>query len=255
MELKNISFSYETTVLKDITASFEKGKISAIIGPSGSGKTTLIELLATFLKPSHGTIEIEKDKRIGVVFEFPDKQFFKPTIKEELKYGLKNKNNDKKIVDVLEMVGLSEDFLERSPHCLSNGEKRRVAIATILITNPDVIILDEPTVGLDMNNKNNIIRLLKILKTKYNKTIIVVSQDIDFINKFVDNVYVLHNSQLIFTGEREKVLNNIDVLKKYNIKPPKIVEFIDKINVKKGVNVIYRDDINDLLKDIYRYVK
>ncbi len=256
LKLDNIKAAYgDNVVLENINMEIKNGLINAIIGPCGSGKTTLIEIITKFQKPSSGTVTITDNQKIGFVFEFPDQQFFCATVYAELKYGLKNKKEEKKISDVLKMVGLDDDYLEKNPHHLSNGEKRKVAIAAILITNPDMIIFDEPTVGLDRNSKNNLIRLMRILKQKYQKTIIVVSQDIDFVYDFVDYVYILYDKKLVAEGEKIALLSDTAQLQKYKIIPPRIVSLTQKINEKKNLQLDYRDDVNDLLKDMYRYVK
>ncbi len=256
LRLENVTAAYnQTVVLENISLAFKMDQINAIIGTSGSGKTTLVEIIAMFQKPIAGTVTIGGNKKVGFVFEFPDKQFFCMTVADELKCGLKNKNNQKKISDVLIMVGLNDSYLNKNPHHLSNGEKRRVAIAAILIANPDIIIFDEPTVGLDRNSKQNLVRIMKMLKQKYKKTIIIVSQDIDFVYSFVDFVYILHDKKLVQYGEKTAVLSDVNQLKKYNIAPPKIVELTQKINQTKNLKLMYRDDINDLLKDMYRHAK
>ncbi len=256
IELTKINAQYgENVVLKNINLKFQKEKINAIIGPCGSGKTTLIEIISMFQKPDSGNVKIADNVKIGYVFEFPDRQFFCKTVFEELKYGLKDKKNLKRISDVLRMVGLDDDYLTKNPHYLSNGERRRIAIAAILIANPDVIIFDEPTVGLDRNNKNNLIRLLKILKQNYQKTIIIVSQDIDFVYSFADYVYVLHNKKMVLSGPKQDVLTNVTRLQNYDIIPPRIVLLTTKINQKKNLKLPQHEDINDLLKDMYRYAK
>jgi len=255
VKLTNINAAYgNNVVLENINLELQMGKINALIGPCGSGKTTLVEIITMFQKPTSGKVELN-DKRIGFVFEFPDQQFFKQSVFAELQYGLKDKKNVKRISDVLKMVGLDDSFLEKNPHHLSNGEKRKVAIAAILITNPDIIIFDEPTVGLDRNSKNNLIRLMKILQQKYKKTIVVVSQDIDFVYDFVDYVYLLYDKKLVAEGPKLKILSNYQKLKKYQIIPPKLVALTNKINNEKNLKLKYRDNINDLLKDMYRYVK
>ncbi len=256
LRLENVTIAYgNNIVLKDIDLAFKIGKVNAIIGATGSGKTTLMAVLAMFQSPTKGKVLIEEDKKIGFVFEFPDKQFFCRTVKEELKYGLKEKTNQKKINDGLKMVGLDDSYLERNPFHLSNGEKRKVALAAVLIANPDILILDEPTVGLDRNSKNHLIRVIKILKQKFNKTIIIVSQDIDFVYSFVDQVFILHNKKLVQYGDKIAVLSDSNQLKKYQLTPPKIVELTQKINASKNLKLNYRDDINDLLKDMYRHAK
>ncbi len=256
IKLKKVSATYgEKLVLENIDIEFQSEMITGIIGPSGSGKTTLIEVTAMLQRPAEGHVFIKQNKKIGFVFEFPEKQFFCNSVYDELRYGLKDKKNEKRINDVMKIVGLEEQYLNRNPFKLSNGEKRRVAIAAILIGNPDIIILDEPTIGLDKNSKDNLIRLIKLLKEKFKKTIIIVSQDIDFVYDLVDNVCVINLGKLIAHGDKQKVLTQVDLLEENSIKAPKIIEFTNKIKEKTKEKIVFHQDINDLLKDIYRYVK
>lgn len=283
MEIKfnEVDYSYkkinflEKEVLQNINIEFKKGKINGIIGTSGSGKTTLIELINNLLIPTKGNIKIDDfiltpNKRIenvnklrfnvGMVFQFPEEQFFNTTVKEELAITLKFYNYkidqiEQRIVDVMKMVNLPVSYLKRNPFTLSNGEKRKLAIASVLIINPKVLILDEPTLGLDEIGKRELIKLLRILKTRYNKTIIIVSHDVDLLHEIVDYVYVLDNKKIVLEGQKYEVFKQVKLLKKYGLTVPKIIQFEDKVLQKKKIKLGYRDDINDLIKDIYRYVK
>ncbi len=282
MEVKftNVSFVYNedtplsNVALKNISTTFEENKIHGVIGKSGSGKTTMIELMSILLLPSKGKIEIGSKvisrrrkidninllrHKIGCVFQFPEEQFFAKTVKKEIEFGLnffnKSKESiDKHVNDALQMVGLDESYLERNPFLLSSGEMRRVAIASILASNPKIIILDEPTVGLDNKNKENLVKIIRLLKTRYNKTIIIVSHDSDLIHKISDNVVVMHKGEIVLTGSKYDVFTS-DKLEEYELKVPKIIEFEKLVLKKKNVKLGYRDDINDLMKDVYRCVK
>lgn len=283
MEIKfeNVDYSYkkinylEKKVLENINMKFIKGKINIIIGRSGSGKTTLVEMINNLLIPTNGLITIDdyiisSSKKlsnvnnlrfnVGLVFQFPEEQFFNSTVKKELEVSLKFFDYkldqiDKRITDVMKMVGLNESYLEMNPFNLSNGEKRKIAIASSLIVNPKVLILDEPTIGLDTKSKNDLIKLLRILKNRYNKTIIIVSHDIDYIHKIADYIFVLDKKNIVMQGTKYEVFKHSKELIKYGIKIPKIMEFSDLVFHKKNVKIGYRDDINDLIKDIYRYAK
>ncbi len=265
IELKNVDFTYEKInyekkeVLKNINMKFETGKITSIIGKSGSGKTTLLELIDNIIVPTKGEIIIEDVNKIGFLFQFPEEQFFNQTVKKELEVILKlsdyKKDINKRIYDVLEMVNLNEDYLNKNPFNLSSGEKRKLALASVLILNPKIILLDEPTIGLDDKDKNEMIKLIRMLKNRYNKTIIIASHDMNFIHKITDYIYVLDNKKIIMEGDKYTIFKQEEKLNKIKIKVPNLISFSNKVLKTKKIKIGYRDDINDLIKDIYRYVK
>ncbi len=273
----NKNSSIKNEVLRNINIKFNEGEITSIIGRSGSGKTTIAELMNALLYPSEGNINIgsylltskgiKNNKKInnlrvnvGLVFQFPEEQFFNMTVKEEISFGMKyfnykTKDIDKRVSDALKMVGLDDNYLERNPFTLSNGEKRKVAIASIIAFNPKVIILDEPTIGLDSVSKKNLLQLIRKLKQRLNKTIILISHDIELVHQVSDYVVVLDKGNVIAEGDKYNVFKQEEMLKEYGIKVPKIIEFSNKVLDKKGIKIGYRDEMNDLIKDIYRYVK
>ena len=273
----NKNSSIKNEVLKNVNIRFNEGEITSIIGRSGSGKTTMAELMNALLYPSEGNINIgsylltsrgiKNNKKInnlrvnvGLVFQFPEEQFFNMTVKEEISFGMKYFNYktndiDKRVSDALKMVGLNDDYLERNPFTLSNGEKRKVAIASIIAFNPKVIILDEPTIGLDSISKKNLLQLIKKLKQRLNKTIILISHDIELVHQVSDYIVVLDKGHVIAEGDKYSVFKQEVMLEEYGIKVPKIIEFSNKVLDKKGIKIGYRDEMNDLTKDIYRYVK
>ena len=260
-------------VLGDINATFKEGKITSIMGKSGSGKTTLIELINALIIPTKGNIQvgsrvISKTRKIkninnlrykiGLVFQVPEEQFFCKTVKEEIEFGMKYfkksvKSIEKHVSDALIMMGLDDSYLNRNPFTLSSGEMRKVAIASVLAFNPKIIILDEPTIGLDNKSKENLIKIIKLLKNRYKKTIIIVSNDTDLLLKISDNVILLDKGKIILEGNKYDVFKQD--ISKYGLKRPKIIEFEQLVLEKKGIKIGYRDDINDLMKDVYRYVK
>ena len=260
-------------VLGNINATFKEGTISGIIGKSGSGKTTLIELINALIIPTKGRIEVGSNVisktrkikninnlryKIGLVFQTPEEQFFCNTVKEEIEFGMKYfkksvKSIEKHISDALLMVGLDDSYLNRNPFTLSSGEMRKVAIASILAFNPKVVILDEPTIGLDNQSKKNLIKIIKLLKNRYKKTVIIVTNDTDLLLQIADHVILLDKGKIIFDGNKYEVFKQD--LEKYGLKRPKIIEFEQMVLEKKNIKIGYRDDINDLMKDVYRYVK
>lgn len=266
ISFSNVSFSYdENKIFDKFSCSLNDGIISAIVGPNGSGKSTFLDLLDGLLTPVSGSIKIgsilvshKVRKKIGYLFQFPEDQFFNSTVYKEIEFGLKSfgiGDIDKKIRDSINLVGLDESFLNRNPYKISNGERRKVCFASILCYDPDIIVLDEPTVGLDNVSKDNLIKFLKKLKNEYGKTIIIVSHDISFLHKFVDYVYLLKDGSIVCEGNKYEVFSNEEVMNECGLDVPFILHFSNVVMKKKGIKIGYRDHINDLIKDVYRYAK
>ena len=282
MEIKfnNVSYTYnpkspiKKKALSNIDLEIKENQINGIIGRSGSGKTTLVELLNALLIPTVGNIKvdefiIQKDKKIvnvnnlrvniGLVFQFPEEQFFNSKVKDEIKFGMKYfdievDEIDNRCSEALKMVGLDDSYLNRDTFKLSSGEMRKVAIASVLAFNPKVVILDEPTIGLDSASKKNLINLIRLLKVKYEKTVIVITHDVDLLHQISDHIFVLDNGKLVLEGDKYQVFTS-DELSNYGLIPPKIIEFEKLVLKNKNIKIGYRDDVNDLIKDIYRYAK
>lgn len=282
MEIKfnNVSYAYnqntplEAKALQDISVTFEEEKIHGIVGKSGSGKTTMIELMHTLMLPTQGNIEVgsrvisqgsqiqnvnQMRYKVGLVFQFPEEQFFCSTVQKEIAFGMKYFKKSaaeikKHISDALKMVQLDDSYLERDPFSLSSGEMRKVAIASVLAFNPKVIILDEPTIGLDFESKENLIKILKMLKKRYHKTVIIVTHDTDLLHRIADHIVILENGKLVLEGNKYEVFTHPS-LEEYGVKRPQIIAFEKTVLDKKNIKLGFRDDINDLMKDVYRYVK
>ncbi len=266
----HVSFSYGSKrILKDISITFQEHKIYGITGPSGSGKTTFLELLDGLLIPDSGTIVFEdteitfKSKipkelrqKVSAVFQIPEEQFFEDTVRKEILFATNHIPQSKEhpflsLEDVLQLVDLKEDVLDKDPFSLSGGEKRKVALASTLILNPEVLLLDEPTNGLDASGKESLRKLL--LKLAQDKTIIVVSHDVDFLYRFIDDVLLLKEGCLFKSGKKAAIFSEVGSLKRNHIAVPEIVEFIQYVNKKR--NFEYYDDIKELMKAVYRDVK
>lgn len=253
-------------ILKEINLTIKDNQITSFIGQSGSGKTTLAGLLANINTQTKGeiifndTVNNTSIPKIGLVYQNPKQQFFCPTIKEEIEFAIDNlnykpKNKQKRIEDSLKLVGLDNSYLNKNPLKLSKGEQKKISFAIALSFNPEILILDEPTIELDANNKKELIKIIKMMKLRYNKTIIIFSKDTDFVHKISDYIYIINNGKIISEGEKYQILTNAKLLKENNLTPPKTIEFSNLVEQEKNVKIGYRDDINDLMKDVYRYVR
>ena len=239
MEVKfdNVNYDVGNAILNNINIQFKESKITSIVGKSGSGKTTIAELSNGLVYPTDGIIKvgsfaidkkgIKNDKdinklrvNVGLVFQIPEEQFFNTTVKEEISFGIKyfkykNSDIDKRVSDALKMVGLDDSYLERNPFTLSNGEKRKVAIASILVFNQKILILDEPTIGLDANSQKNLLQLIRKLKVRSNKTIVIISHDMDLVHSISDYIYVLNEGKIVLEGEKYQLFKQEEELKNY----------------------------------------
>ena len=211
----NTPFAYEA--LKNIDLAFEMGKITAIIGPTGSGKSTLVQHLNALLLPTEGTVLVldrtitnkHKPKElkslrqhVGLVFQFPEYQLFEETILKDIMFGplnFKVPEDQAKVLAMtaLKLVGLDESYAEKSPLDISGGQKRRVAIAGILAINPDVLVLDEPTAGLDPQGSKAMMELFLKLNRENGKTILIVTHDMEHVINYCDNVVVMRDGEVI----------------------------------------------------------
>lgn len=279
MEIKLDSVTYynelNKKVIDDVTYDFYAGTVYGIIGPSGSGKSYLGKIISGLLKLEYGNIiydnltinDINQKKyvnyikrQVGFLHENSEEQFIASTVYEELysvlkKYNYKISQIDNRIQDVLKIVGLSENYVSRDPFTLSTGEMRKLALAKVLIYNPKVIVLDEPWIGLDAYEQKQLIKLIRRLKKRVNKTIIIITNNLEFLIQIADNVIVLERGSILKSGNKIDVFKDTRFLKKNNIQAPNTVLFSDIVLQKKKIKIGYRDQINDLIKDIYRYAE
>ena len=260
----------EKTILTNVSFSILESGIYSFIGPSNSGKTAIGDLINALVSPSKGKVKIGRfvndGKKIrfinklrsqtGYVFKNPYDMFSNKTVEKELEYGMKHFNyknsSPLRINDALKLVGLDESYLKRNPLDLSLVEAKKVALASVLIYNPSIIILDEYTTSLSYQDKEELIRLLRILKNKYRKTIILLSKDTNFCYKITDRVFLMHLTKLIAEGDKS-LLENDELLKQIDVEVPKIVSFVKECNIK-GHEINYYNNILDLIKGVYRDV-
>ena len=264
---------FRYSALSNINVGITQGKITAIIGPTGSGKSTLVQHLNALLLPTTGTISIldkkitsdEKPKNlkslrkeVGLVFQFPEYQLFEETILKDVAFGPKNfemENAEEKAKEALKMVGIEESYFERSPLELSGGQKRRVAIAGILAMDPKIIVLDEPTAGLDPAGSKAMMQLFDDLNRKYNKTIIVGTHDMEQVLKHCDEVIVMDEGQIRLKSDVKTFFKDSKLCKSLNILPPNIIRLKDELR-EKGYKIDDEAvDVDTLVKQISKQVK
>lgn len=246
INFKNVSFyTSKEILLNNVSFSIEDNTIVGIVGNSKSGKTVIGDLLCSNIKPTVG--KVENKSFISFISSRINDELKHVTVREELESV-----GPSKVVDSLMMVGLNESYLDKKISDLLFNEKKKLILAKALLLNPKTIVMDEPSVGLNNKEKKDLLRLIKVMKTKYNKTIVLLTKDTDFIYGVVDNVILLDSGNLIYSGK--EVLENEEFLRKYKIKVPYLVEFVNIFN-KKGFNLKYYTDIRDLIKIIYRSVR
>lgn len=259
----------EKTLLNDVSFEINKNGIYSFLGASNSGKTAVGELIATLAIPTSGTVKIGRYKnngskyglktirsKIGFVYKNPYDMFFNKTVYEELIFGMKEfkykVKDTKRVNDALNLVNLNESILNDDPLSLDLVSAKKLALACILIYNPEIIILDEYTSGLSTSDKKDLIRLLKMLKNKYKKTIILLSKDTSFSYEVTDYVYIMNLTRIVHFGSKS-LLEDKELLKENDLEVPKIVEFIDECNKHKH-DISYNNNILDLIKEVYRDV-
>ncbi len=246
---------FEKTALNNISVEFKEGEFTALIGHTGSGKSTLIQHLNGLLKPSSGKILIDDiditvkkanlttiRKKVGLVFQYPEYQLFEETIEKDIAFGPRNlglseEDISKRVKRAMNIVGLEYDlYKDKSPFELSGGQKRRVAIAGVVAMEPKVLILDEPTAGLDPKGRDEILGQIKKLHNEYNMTIILVSHSMEDVAKLAERVIVMNNGEIIIDGRPSEVFKNIEELESVGLAVPQVTYLIRALR-EKGFDI------------------
>ena len=250
ISLKNVYYTYqegspfEGRALSDISLEIKDGSYTAIIGHTGSGKSTLLQLLNGLLRPTKGTIQFEDfvldnhsepkemkylRKKVGLVFQFPESQLFAETVLADVAFGPQNfgvpKDKAEEIAkEKLAIVGLEESIYDKSPFELSGGQMRRVAIAGILAIEPEILVLDEPTAGLDPAGRKELMALFETLH-KNGMTLVLVTHTMDDVANFADTVFALEAGKLVLNGPPREVFQQVEYLQKLQLGVPQITNF------------------------------
>lgn len=250
----NQKTTYSRDAVSNVSFTAEKGEIIGVIGHTGSGKSTLIQHLNGLLKPDEGHIYIDgtdiwvdpkKIKnfrfKVGLVFQYPEYQLFDETVYDDIAFGPKNmgmssEEIEKTVNEIILEVGLSKDYLEKSPFDLSGGEKRRVAIAGVLAMKPQIIAFDEPTAGLDPSGRQMVTDIIRNYRDKYNATVIIVSHSMEDIAALADKILVMNKGKLQMYGTPKEVFSKGLELKEIGLSVPQVTTVFDILR-KKGFNL------------------
>lgn len=246
--------AYEKQALKDINLQIKDGEFIGLIGHTGSGKSTLIQHLNGLIKATSGSIYYngqdiydsdykmkELRNKVGLVFQYPEHQLFETTILKDVKFGPANQGLpplevDLRAYDALKQVGIGEDMLDLSPFELSGGQKRRVAIAGVLAMKPEVLILDEPTAGLDPKGRDEILDQIAKLHKENNITVILVSHSMEDVAKYVDRLIVMNRGEAVFDGTPKKVFRHYKELERIGLAAPQVTYVMNEL-ADHGVGV------------------
>lgn len=250
IELKNVTYTYspgttyEIHALKDITLTIPEGQFIGVIGHTGSGKSTLIQHFNALIQPTQGTIlyngeDIWAEKynrralrsEVGLVFQYPEHQLFEVDVFSDVCFGPKNQGLPKDEIEArareaLKQVGLEQRFWEQSPFELSGGQKRRVAIAGVLAMQPEVLVLDEPTAGLDPKGRDEILDEISALHREKKMTIILVSHSMEDIARYADRLIVMNHGELLFDAPPREVFKHYRELEKIGLAAPQITYIV-----------------------------
>lgn len=280
ISLKNISYTYNyktpyaREVLKDINLKIDEGSYTVIVGKTGSGKSTLIEHINGLLLPTKGEVAVDnilitnpqskKERRelakklkilrqdVAVLFQFSEQQLFETSVLKDiifapLNYGVAEEEAILKAKELVKLVGLDESYLDKSPFELSGGEMRKVALCGVLALEPKVLILDEPTVALDYQSREEIMAMVKRLKEEFDMTIVLVTHNMDYVLEYADKVFVLKNGEISFEGKVEDLFLNEQVLKENSLELPEVLKFYKKLEANNIVLDVFPRKYEELI--------
>lgn len=282
IKINNLTYIYspgtpfEKKALDKVSLSIENGEFVGLIGHTGSGKSTLIQQFNGLLKPASGNVLVnnmdihnkevplrEIRQKVGLVFQYPEHQLFEMTVYKDVAFGPTNMNLDQEEIDsrvkeAIRIVGLSEEIYEKSPFELSGGQKRRVAIAGVLAMKPDVLILDEPTAGLDPRGRDEILDEISKLHGELGITVILVSHSMEDVGKYVKRIIVMDKGQIKFDDKPKKVFHNIKELEEMGLGVPQVTYLMRELKNKglkvsdevTTINEAYNELANLLSKDV-----
>ena len=282
IKLQQVSYAYakgtpfEKRALFDVNLNIHSGTYQAIIGHTGSGKSTILQHFNGLLKPTTGEVHIgervieagKKAKelkpirqKVGIVFQFPEHQLFEETVRKDIMFGPMNfgvseQEADRRARELIKLVGLSEAVLEKSPFDLSGGQMRRVAIAGVLAMEPEIIVLDEPTAGLDPRGQKEIMDMFYTLHKERGLTTILVTHSMEDAARYADEIAIMHEGRCVLTGAPRELFADAETLQTYRLQLPRIVKFQNRVekmmNTKLSKICLTEEELAD---EIARVVK
>lgn len=278
--VENLTYTYskgmpnETRALEDVSFQLKPGEFAAVIGHTGSGKSTLMQQLNGLLRPDSGKITVgevcitdpstkmtEVRRKVGLVFQYPEYQLFEETVAKDVAFGPKQvgmtgEELDRVVEESIRLTGLDyEEVKERSPFELSGGQKRRVAIAGVLAMKPEILILDEPTAGLDPSAHRDVLELIRRIHRQERMTILLVSHNMGDIAELVDRVLVMNRGKLVMNGTPAEVFSRGEPLWEMGLGLPPATEFMERLKDRMPGIDAAQLSIEDAAKEICRYLK
>jgi energy-coupling factor transport system ATP-binding protein len=259
IEVKDVYFTYPNGVeaLKDVSVTIHDGEFLAIMGQNGAGKTTLVKTFNGLLKPTKGKVLVDGTdttktsvatlaRNVGFVFQNPDSQLFSESVEEEIAFALRNFGFEKNVVEkrvtwALNLLALTQ-YRKTSPFMLSGGERKRVALASVLAWDPKMLILDEPTIGQDYQQKEKLRQFIMQMKTQA-KTVVIVTHDVEFVAECNPRVLLMHEGRIVTDGEAHKVLTDPQALEQASIVPPQIAQIfleLSDLGLPKDIIDVYK---------------
>jgi len=269
IEVEEVNFTYPNGVeaLKNVSLVIKNGEFIAIMGQNGAGKTTLVKHFNGLLKPSKGTIRVDGvettktsvaalARTVGFVFQNPDHQLFSETVEEEIAFALKNFGFEeeaiqKRVTWALNLLGLTQ-YRKTSPFMLSGGERKRVALASVLAWDPQILILDEPTIGQDYQQKEKLRQFIVQMQTQ-RKTVVIVTHDVEFVAECNPRVVLMKEGKIVADGEGKEILTNLEALAQSSIVLPQIAQIFKQLTplgLPKNIIDIY--EAKDILLRTWR---
>ncbi|MCP8618015.1 energy-coupling factor ABC transporter ATP-binding protein [Salirhabdus salicampi] len=265
---------FEFHALRNLSMHIPSGSFVAIIGHTGSGKSTFIQHLNGLLRPTEGSISIgpyqinaekrakkllQLRKHVGMVFQYPEHQLFEETVEKDILFGPANFGVPKDVMierleKVLQEVKLSKDLLQRSPFDLSGGQMRRVALASVLIMEPSILVLDEPTAGLDPKGQKEMMNMFYDSHKREKRTTILVTHSMEDALKYADYVYILDRGKLYMEGEPEQIFHKREALTRVGLDQPEVIRFLHHIEDRFGVRIPYDNLSEDELAKKLNYM-